>query len=103
MTEREQEKLSVTRKEVLRRSGFSCEVCGRPVSEADVQLAHRIPQRKHLIKKYGKGVIHHPCNLVATCCEECNSEASLGQNQEQYNAVLEEIMVYRPQNWYEEE
>lgn len=102
MTEREQDKLNITRKEVLQRARYECEVCGRPVSENDVQLAHRIPQRKHLIKKYGKDVIHHSCNLVATCCEECNAAVSMGANPFDHKLVLDEIMMYKPQDWYEE-
>lgn len=98
MTESEHDQLNMTRQEVLCRAGYQCEVCGRPICEADVQLAHRIPQRKHLVKKYGKSVIHHPCNLVATCCEDCNSAVSLGSNPIDHRMVLEEIMMTRRSN-----
>lgn len=104
MTEREQDGLHKTRMEVLQRAGFVCEVCGTRLGVNTVQLAHRIPQRKMWLNKYGKSTIHHPCNLVATCSEECNSRVSLGNSTEQHQQVLDEIMCYKAVGgWYEDE
>lgn len=41
------------------------------------QLAHLIPQRKHLIKKYGKEVIHHPSNMKLACGLDHNAKLQL--------------------------
>lgn len=62
--------------DILERDNFMC-VCGKSVyTYGTPQIAHRIPQRKHLIKKYGKEIIHHPANLVSTCSLKCNASVS---------------------------
>jgi hypothetical protein len=58
------------RKVVMDRANWRCEYvdhlgvrCERPATHC----AHRIPQRKHLIKKYGEAVIFARENLAAVC------------------------------------
>ena len=46
-----------------------CVNCG----ERATQIAHRIPQRKHLIKKYGFKVVNHNINLLPACSLRCNA------------------------------
>lgn len=67
-----------TTRYVAQRAGYRCEVCGKPTPLFDGQLAHKIPQRKHLLKLYGSMVIHHPLNMVWTCSLECNAKVSIG-------------------------
>ena len=78
MTEREQLEYEETRILVFNMAGGKCEVCGAPLEYTTFQLAHRIPQRKHFVKKYGKEVIHHEFNLAATCGLKCNNAVSIG-------------------------
>jgi hypothetical protein len=79
---------------IYERDQYLC-ICGNSVfSYGTPQLAHRIPQRKHLIETYGKDIIHHPCNLRATCCLDCNGQVSVAQNMEGLRAVLQEIREY---------
>lgn len=79
------------RTKVFNRSGGFCEVCGEPISFDDYQLAHRIPQRKYNLAKYGKRVIHHPLNLVATCSLRCNTAVSLNTHTEEVRLLVESI------------
>jgi len=52
--------------------GGRCEVCDALIGPVNAQIAHRIPQSKMNLKKYGKAVIHHRFNLAVTCGLECN-------------------------------
>lgn len=77
---RKDEDIRETRLIVATRAGFMCETCGKAVGIGAGQLAHVIPQRKHLIAKYGEGVIHHPDNMRWTCPTDlCNNAVSLGE------------------------
>lgn len=69
MTERESFRISEQKAVLLERDHWTCRVCGQAAN----QLAHRIPQSKMNIKKYGKHVIHHSLNLVSVCSLRCNS------------------------------
>ena len=75
-----QDKINETRLTVFKRDGWRCKRCGRRLAMEGItpQLAHRIPQRKYNIKKYGKEVIHHPMNLVAVCSLNHNAYFDLG-------------------------
>jgi 5-methylcytosine-specific restriction endonuclease McrA len=69
-----------TREKILESQGGRCAHCGAPLRFDTCELAHRIPQRKHLIRRYGKDVIHHEWNLAAVCrgSDRCNSAMSIG-------------------------
>jgi hypothetical protein len=67
-----------------------CFICGRPVRWAVFQLAHRIPQRKWCIEKWGIEVIHHQLNIAGVCGLECNSSAQYDPNSRQ----AEELAKY---------
>jgi len=54
--------------------------CGVCKQAPIIQLAHRIPQSKAMIRKYGKAVIHHRRNLVGVCCLACNDKASISNH-----------------------
>jgi hypothetical protein len=58
---------------------WRCPVCGEPVGLAD-ELAHRIPQRKWCIAKYGPRIIHHRDNLVLTHTGTCNDAVSISNH-----------------------
>lgn len=75
MTTRERIALDELRIQIHARSGGRCEVCGKPIAVTETQLAHRIPQSKMNLKKYGKEIIHHRMNLAATCSLRCNAQA----------------------------
>lgn len=79
------------RETVYARAGGKCEICGESVGYLSFQLAHRIPATKNNLKKYGKRAIHHPINLMCTCCLKCNDAALVGQNWEEERRILKEI------------
>lgn len=72
------------------RANECCEVCGKPLRDS-FELAHRIPQRKHWIEKYGAAIIHHPLNMRVTCPGACNDAVSLGNNDHLHQQVIQEI------------
>ena len=80
-----------TRLTVAARARYHCEVCGKPTPLGRGQMAHRIPQRKRNLKKYGKAVIHHPRNLAWTCGLECNAAVSLGAHTAEIERLADEI------------
>ena len=66
------------RRSVFARAGGSCEVCGKGTTLHSGQLAHRIPQRKWCIHKWGAEVVHHPLNMAWVCGLACNNIVSIG-------------------------
>lgn len=92
MTEREAFNLAETREEVYLRDRGRCRYCGKPVPFPG-ELAHRIPQTKANLKKYGPEVIHHPGNLALVCLRStsCNDGMMVGRNKQEEEKVLSSI------------
>ena len=57
------------------KQGWRCYICGKALTTSNGQLAHRIPQRKSLLKEYGRAIIHSMSNLRLVCGLDCNSRA----------------------------
>lgn len=72
MTEREKFEATELKQQIIveRRN---CEVCGKRVGYNSAQLAHRIPQHKKYIKRYGKDFMHSRKNMALVCSLECNA------------------------------
>lgn len=87
------EEIRESRLNVAIRAGFCCEVCGKSLALERGELAHQIPQRKHLIEKYGAGVIHHVMNFKWTC-PECNSAVSIGGDPKAQDDLARKIRLY---------
>lgn len=62
---------------VLGEQGWRCFICQKPLDFSTFQLAHRIPQRRWCLKRWGEVVIHHRLNVVGVCSLACNSAAQL--------------------------
>ena len=77
MTNREKLEADETKQNIIATMGYRCEVCGNPVNYFTAQIAHRIPQTRAYMQKYGKDIMHHPFNLAVTCCLKCNSAVLL--------------------------
>ena len=87
------EEIRATREIVSRGAGWRCEVCGKAVPMERGQLAHRIPQRKHLVAKYGEGIIHHHFNMAWTCpTDKCNNAVSIAGNPTEVQHLVEAIV-----------
>lgn len=80
MTEREKQDLQDTRRDVWRDQHGKCHVCEKVMMPDSMQLAHRIPQSKWALRKYGKRVIHHRANLRGVCWLECNDAVSISNH-----------------------
>ena len=77
MTLRERTNMIEQKIAMLKACNWECEVCGKMLSLATCQIAHRIPKTKYNLKTYGKAVIHHPKNLACVCSLKCNSAVLL--------------------------
>lgn len=86
MTERQAFNIAVRKIEIMERDNWTCQVCGAPAT----QLAHRIPQSRMNIRRYGARVIHHPRNLVSVCGLRCNSSVIVHGEEER--ALVCEIL-----------
>lgn len=94
MTERELLKIAEVKLEKCSRQRYKCGVCGKPIRADNCELAHRIPQSSLYLRMFGKGVIHHPMNMVAVCLrsDKCNSSVSLRGDGEAVYALAAEII-----------
>lgn len=84
--------------QVTERDGHVCFVCGEHVGN---QLAHRIPQSKLAIKRYGQALIHHPLNMRWVCSLECNKrvEISIKARPREADALAREIRQHMEGKW----
>ena len=65
-----------------------CRVCGLAPS---IQLAHRIPKSKAMLRKYGNRIIHHRKNLVPVCGLKCNAACSIQGRPLEIEKLVKEI------------
>ena len=65
MSKQEKTSLAIAdmRERVFREQGGRCHSCGLPMY-GPWELAHRVPQRRWVIRTWGEGVVHHRRNLV---------------------------------------
>jgi uncharacterized membrane protein YccC len=75
MTGRQRLEAMEQRTRLINRARGRCEVCGKML--VNPQVAHRVPQHKRYLRRYGKAVIHHPLNLKVVCSLRCNSAVLL--------------------------
>lgn len=72
---------------------MTCPVCGRHYESQAGQLAHRIPQTKGHLKRYGTEVIHHELNLLEVCSLECNDAVSISNHPRKCARLLANIYL----------
>lgn len=87
------ERIRETRQAVAIRAKYMCEVCTKQLWLEQGELAHRIPQRRHLVAKYGVGVIHHTDNLRWTHRGNCNDAVSIGGKPVACEELAKEIQL----------
>ena len=77
----EQEYIQMLKARKLIEQNCRCASCGEVFKMADkVELSHIIPQRKYLIKLYGKEIIHHELNMKLCHAGACNSSVQISPN-----------------------
>jgi transposase-like protein len=91
MTAREKFYVIDLKNNLVEKSNYCCEICGKTVNENNAQLAHRIPKTLYNIKKYGMKYIHHPLNLKVVCSLYCNSKVNIGNNIYLEKQIIAEI------------
>lgn len=95
MTNRERMDAQEQRERLFKEAGWRCQECGESIySKQTPQLAHRIAKTKNNLEKYGKGIIHHPLNLVPVCCLRCNDRQNIGFNPGKIEILLQKIKEY---------
>jgi hypothetical protein len=63
-----------------------------PMTSGCFDLAHRVPQRKDLLRTWGEAVIHHRRNVVGThSTDRCNGFAQIDPNSTRALRHLESI------------
>lgn len=81
-----------TKRYVFARDRYTCVVCGLSASiYGTAQLAHRIPQTKANLRKYGERIVHHPLNLATTCSLKCNAAVDIRNHPREIEALVERI------------
>lgn len=73
--------------------GF-CEICGKPLSMGQKQIAHCIAQTQTNEKKYGTFFVQHPLNYKLVCSLECNQVCNIGYNKGAVLQKLADILMY---------
>jgi len=77
----EQENIQEMKARKLSEQNGRCAGCGELFKVSDkIELAHKIPQRRWTIKKYGKEIIHHELNMELTHSGDCNSAVQMSPN-----------------------
>lgn len=68
----EQEQIAMMKQRIYTEQSGKCATCGKMLGQV-FDLAHKIPQTKVNLKKYGHEIIHHRLNLAGTCrSANCN-------------------------------
>ena len=89
MTDKQREQ----RERAYTRSCGVCAVCGKPLSEGQMQYAHKIPQKEMYIKKYGTWVIDHTLNGELVCSLACNQSVDVGSSYGNHLDVIADILI----------
>jgi 5-methylcytosine-specific restriction endonuclease McrA len=92
-SERRQVEIDDTKLAVAARDGWRCVYCGC-VDQSRLQLAHRVPQDRRYIDRYGSRVIHHSLNMVLAC-DRCNHKAEVDPKTRpiEAQAIIVEILT----------
>ena len=81
------------RERAYTRSCGACFVCGKSLSERQIQYAHKIPQKEMYIKKYGTWVIDHTLNGELVCSLACNQSVDVGSSYGNHLDVIADILI----------
>lgn len=71
--------------------GKNCLICGKALRGLGDGMAHVIPQKKYLLKKYGAKIIHHNMNLRPSCMR-CNSKWLIEGKPHKMNKLIQLII-----------
>ena len=97
MTLYEQERIEDMKADKYAEQCGMCAACGEPLKLSEpMELSHIIPQRKYLIKLYGKEIIHHELNMKLCHAGACNNSCQMSPNktilvEKHVNMIMEAI------------
>lgn len=89
MTEKQIEQ----REKALSRSGGVCAVCGKPLSQGQMQYAHAIGNTEVNRKKYGSFFIDSTYNGALVCSLSCNASVDIGKSKGKILDKLADILI----------
>ena len=91
--ERVSDAVAEMQRRVWREQRGECHVCGKRLMLDEMELAHRVPQDKPMLRRYGEGRIHHRRNLRGVCrgADACNSGVSLRNHPQDEARLMAEI------------
>lgn len=81
------------REKALCRSNGLCPVCGRPLSQGQMQYAHRIGNTEVNRKKYGSFFIDSTYNGELVCSLGCNASIDVGKSKGRILDTLADILI----------
>lgn len=81
------------RKRALNRSCGVCAVCGKPLSEGQMQYAHAIGNTELNRKKYGSFFIDSTYNGCLVCSLGCNASVDVGKSKGKIFDKLADILI----------
>lgn len=87
------EQQRIQREQAYSRSCGVCAVCGKSLSEGQLQYAHKIPQKEMYIKKYGTWVIDNTLNGELVCSLACNQSVDVGSSYGNHLDVIADILI----------
>lgn len=89
MTEKQIEQ----RQKALSRSCGLCPICGKPLSEGQMQYAHAIGNTEVNRKKYGSFFIDSTYNGELVCSLACNASVDIGKSKGKILDKLADILL----------
>ena len=81
------------REKALARSCGVCAVCGKPLSEGQMQYAHAIGNTEVNRKKYGSFFIDSTYNGELVCSLACNASIDVGKSKGKILDKLADILI----------
>ena len=89
MTEKQIEQ----REKALTRSCGVCSVCGKPLTQGQIQYAHAIGNTEVNRKKYGSFFIDSTYNGALVCSLSCNASVDIGKSKGKILDKLADILL----------
>lgn len=81
------------RESALARSYGVCAVCGKPLTQGQVQYAHKIANKEVWRKKFGSWVIDNTLNGEMVCSLGCNQSVDVGSSYGNQLEVIGDILI----------
>lgn len=86
----------------LRSSGV-CSVCGKPLSQGQMQYAHKIGNTEVNRKKYGSFFIDSTFNGELVCSLGCNASVDVGKSKGMILDTLADILIKEMKSFHGEQ